>query len=194
MGADQTDYSPAPNNDRKRARDTEMISANDRRNDGGKSAAVDRPAHPGRSAAAPRAHGRAIHRKHSGCDHRDLRQFLARGFGLLRGLRMDIEAIGALRRERHGERDQLAVFRRDHAIATLAGMIASEERLRLDRRKRDELRDVLEVFGLLIIRHWRPRRRTRTNHEFCKAFTNLGDCFGRAKIVRAGTTTQRASA
>jgi len=64
-----------------------------------------------------------------GGDHGGFGEFFARGTGLRGGLGVDIEAVGALGGERHGERNQLAVFARDLAVIAFAGVVEGEEGL-----------------------------------------------------------------
>lgn len=63
---------------------------------------------------------------------------------------MDVKAVGALRRQRDTDRDQLAVSRRNSSVHTLRCVIERKKSLRFDRRQSCEFRHKVQIGGCLI--------------------------------------------
>ncbi len=88
-----------------------------------------------------------------GGDHGGFGEFFGTRSCLRCGLRVDVEAVGALRGERHGERNQFAILARDLAVVAFAGMVEGEEGLGLCRGKACQMRDGQKVLRFLIGGH-----------------------------------------
>src|SRR5436190_18068520 len=89
-------------------------------------------------------------------DERRLGDFFPRGACLLRVPRVDIEAIRALRRAGHRERDQLAILARNLTVVTPDDLVELDEALELRRRELLELRDDFQVVRVVIVAHAVP--------------------------------------
>src|SRR5436190_18406205 len=89
-------------------------------------------------------------------DERRLGDFFPRGACLLRVPRVDIEAIRALRRAGHRERDQLAILARNLTVVTPDDLVELDEALELRRRELLELSDDFQVVRVVIVAHAVP--------------------------------------
>ena len=85
-----------------------------------------------------------------GSDECCLRQFLTRGAGGKGATGMNIEAVGALRRQRDTDRDQFAVFWRDDTVGPFGRGVKGEKRARLHRRQGGKPRHQSQIGGLLV--------------------------------------------